>query len=189
LRPGWINSLAQKLLTITGPGVPDLYQGSELWDLSLVDPDNRRPVDFSLRRQLLTELDDPDQDDPGDVWATEDGTGRSKLLLVSRALRLRRDHPDWFGPGATYQPLDVEGPASKHTVAFGRTGGAVTIVPRLPITLERDGGWRDTAVVLPPGRFRSALTDKPQSHTWEGLVNLADVLAGFPAALLRADAS
>ncbi|MHB1536869.1 MAG: malto-oligosyltrehalose synthase, partial [Acidimicrobiales bacterium] len=105
-RAGWVNSLGQKLLTLTAPGVADLYQGSELWDLSLVDPDNRRPVDYELRRRLLAEVAGADA---GEVWRTEDGGGLSKLVVVARALALRAEHPPWFGPGAAgrYEPLEV----------------------------------------------------------------------------------
>jgi (1->4)-alpha-D-glucan 1-alpha-D-glucosylmutase len=180
-KPGWINSLAQKLLTLTAPGVADLYQGSELWDLSLVDPDNRRPVDFSLRRRVLVETVAAD---PGAVWATEDGTGRAKVLVVTRALHLRKAHPDWFGPGdgGFYEPLDAAGQAAGHVIAFVRGRGAITIVPRLPLGLERQGGWADTTLALPPGSWSNELGDPDTA--WTGTVRLADLLASFPVALL-----
>src|SRR3712207_829373 len=91
---GWSNSVSQKLLQLTMPGVPDVYQGTELWDFSLVDPDNRRPVDYALRRKLLASLD------AGDMPALDE-SGAAKLLVVSRVLRGRRDHPEWF---AGYEP-------------------------------------------------------------------------------------
>jgi (1->4)-alpha-D-glucan 1-alpha-D-glucosylmutase len=180
-RPGWINSLAQKLVTLTAPGVADLYQGSELWDLSLVDPDNRRPVDFSLRRRLLAEARAADA---AAVWAAEDGTGLAKLLVVTTALHLRAAHPDWFGlDGAGgYGRLDGVGEAARHAVAFVRGGSAITIVPRLPLGLERRGGWGGTTMALPPGSWWNHLGDADAA--WRGTVRMGDLLAGFPVALL-----
>jgi (1->4)-alpha-D-glucan 1-alpha-D-glucosylmutase len=180
-RPGWLNSLANKLVTITGPGVPDLYQGSELWDLSLVDPDNRRPVDFARRRRLLDEVRSAD---PEAVWAAEDGSGAAKLLLVTRALGLRQAHPEWFGPGPSgrYQPLLAVGGAAEHVVAFVRGGRALTVVPRLVLGLERRGGWGDTNIDLPPGTWRNQLAPAGAERT--GTVAVAELLAGFPVALL-----
>jgi (1->4)-alpha-D-glucan 1-alpha-D-glucosylmutase len=187
-RPGWINSLAQKLITLTGPGVPDLYQGSELWDLSLVDPDNRRPVDFDLRRRLLAEaaaaLTNAGAADPAAVWAKESGTGMTKLLVVTRALRFRQAHAEPFGPGPAgrYEPLYAEGEAAGHAVAFARGGRAITIVPRLVLGLEQREGWGDTTIELPPGTWRNEFD--PARTKREGVVALADLLAGFPVALL-----
>ncbi len=140
--PGWSNSLGQKLVQLTMPGVPDLYQGSELWDLSLVDPDNRRPVDFAQRRELLARIDAGWQPDV-------DESGAAKLLVVTRALRLRRDRPDLFDG---YRPLWAVGPGAGHVVAFARGGGRlVAVATRLPLTLQRTGGWRGTFLPLPDG--------------------------------------
>ncbi|TFV88941.1 malto-oligosyltrehalose synthase, partial [Blastococcus sp. CT_GayMR20] len=139
---GWSNSLAQKLLQLTMPGVPDVYQGTELWDFSLVDPDNRRPVDYALRRKLLADLD-------GGAVPAVDETGAAKLLVVSRTLRARRDHPEWF---AGYEPVEVRGTAADHVVAFDR-GGVVAVATRLPVGLAEDG-WGDTALQLPNGPWR-----------------------------------
>ena len=110
------------------PGVPDVYQGTELWEDSLVDPDNRRPVDFDARRALL---DRARRGDRRRRRSTPDGA--AKLWVVSRALRLRRDWPDLF---ASYTPLRADGPAAEHAVAFDR-GGAITVATRLPVGLER----------------------------------------------------
>jgi (1->4)-alpha-D-glucan 1-alpha-D-glucosylmutase len=171
---GWSNSLAQKLLQLTMPGVPDVYQGSELWDLSLVDPDNRRPVDYDLRRRLLVELDDGEL--PG-----VDSTGAAKLLVVSRTLRARRDHPEWF---ATYEPVAVRGSAASHLVAFDR-GGAVTVATRLPERLAADG-WGDTALELPTGAWRDLFTGERLVSDVAGVA--ADrALARLPVALLVRD--
>ncbi|WP_408897197.1 malto-oligosyltrehalose synthase [Nocardioides sp. R1-1] len=165
--PGWSNALSAKLLTLTVPGVPDVYQGSELWEQSLVDPDNRRPVDFALRRHLLAEAA------PVRPSGLEDD-GRAKLHVVRTTLRLRRDRPDLF---SRYEPLTATGAAAHHLLAFDR-GGAIAVATRLPLGLERAGGWRDTRLELPPGEWRELLTDRPVSP--EAGVLLRDL----PVALL-----
>lgn len=167
--PGWSNSLAQKLVQLTMPGVPDVYQGTEAWDDSLVDPDNRRAVDFDQFRDLLDRLD-------GDVEPPPiDATGAAKLWVVSRTLRLRRDWPDLF---CGYEALTVHGYAARHAVAFDR-GGAVTVATRLPVRLARDGGWGDTTVDL-----HGTATDVISGRRFTGEVALADLLAAYPVALL-----
>jgi (1->4)-alpha-D-glucan 1-alpha-D-glucosylmutase len=188
-RPGWSNSLAQKLLTLTGPGVPDLYQGTEIWDLSLVDPDNRRPVDFPLRQALLRR---GSHRGAATAWRSEDGSGLTKLEVVRAALGLRAQHPEWFGPGAAgrYTAMTATGPQADHLVACTRgldpaTGdGAITLATRLPVTLERNGGWGSTRLRLPPGRWYDRLAEVD----WEGEVPLGELLAGLPVALLTSDA-
>jgi (1->4)-alpha-D-glucan 1-alpha-D-glucosylmutase len=141
-------TLGAKLVQLTMPGVADVYQGCELTGLSLVDPDNRRPVDYQRRQRLLDALEaGPDQ---------AVGLDAEKLLVTSRALRLRRDHPDWFA--GSYLPLASEGPAAEHAVAFMRGGHAVTVVTRLPAGLRRRGGWADTALPLPELHWRDVLT-------------------------------
>ena len=188
-RPAWSNGLAQKLLTLTGPGVPDLYQGSELWDLSLVDPDNRRPVDYRARRVLLERVAGADA---AALWAAEDGDGGTKLAVVLAALAVRRDHPAAFGPGAAgrYQPLVAQGPAARHALAAGRGDEVVTVATRLPVGLQRLGGWGDTTLALPPGQWSSRLGPGTWGRlgggTWEGDVSLSDLLGGLPVALLVA---
>ncbi|WP_083606310.1 malto-oligosyltrehalose synthase [Geodermatophilus obscurus] len=168
---GRSNSLAQKLLQLTMPGVPDVYQGTELWDLSLVDPDNRRPVDYDLRRRLLAQLDD------GEVPEV-DGTGAAKLLVVSRVLRARREHPEWF---AGYEPVAATGVAADHLVAFDR-GGVVPVATRLPVGLSL-AGWGDTALRLPTGAWRDLLTGGRFVSDAEGLP-VAGLLERLPVALL-----
>jgi (1->4)-alpha-D-glucan 1-alpha-D-glucosylmutase len=171
---GWSNSLSQKLLQLTMPGVPDVYQGTELWDYSLVDPDNRRPVDYAMRRTLLAALDG------GEVPAVDE-SGAAKLLVVSRVLRARRDHPEWF---AGYEPVEVSGSAADHVVAFDR-GGVVTVATRLPVSLAAEG-WGDTALQLPNGPWRDLLTGERFVSDVAGIA--ADVvLAGLPVALLVRD--
>ncbi|MET0763440.1 MAG: malto-oligosyltrehalose synthase [Blastococcus sp.] len=171
---GWSNSLSQKLLQLTMPGVPDVYQGTELWDFSLVDPDNRRPVDYALRRKLLADLD------AGQV-PDVDETGAAKLLVVSRVLRARRDHPEWF---AGYAPVEVTGSAADHVVAFDR-GAVVAVATRRPVALAAKG-WGDTALQLPNGAWRDLLTGERFVSDVAGIA--ADrLLARLPVALLVRD--
>jgi (1->4)-alpha-D-glucan 1-alpha-D-glucosylmutase len=170
---GRVNALAQLLWKLTAPGVPDLYQGSELWDLSLVDPDNRRPVDFALRLRLLSAEEPPPSDD---------AEGRSKLWLIRQALELRSRRPADLAGAAPYRPLAAEGPAAEHVVAYRRGDGVVAVTPRLTRRLARDGGWRGTQLRLPPGRWRDVLTGDavagPALHLEAGLRR-------FPVALLE----
>jgi (1->4)-alpha-D-glucan 1-alpha-D-glucosylmutase len=163
--PGWVNALAAQAVKLTAPGVPDIYQGTELWDLSVVDPDNRRPVDYDLRRCRLAELDGLT---PAAAWARR-VEGLPKLLVTRDALHLRRRRPEVF-EGGSYEPLVASGPAADHVVAFARGGRIATVVPRLPLTLERIGGWRDTTVDLP----------------WRAGVPVAELLADVPVAVLEA---
>ncbi len=137
--PGWSNALGQKLVQLTMPGIPDVYQGTELWEDSLVDPDNRRPVDYGVRARLLTQQ--------SETPPVPDASGAAKLWLTRHALHARRDHPELF---TGYTPLEADGPAAAHLVAFDR-GGAVTLATRLPLGLERRGGWGSTTVRLPDG--------------------------------------
>lgn len=171
--PGFSNGLSAKLVQLTGPGVPDVYQGSELWELSLVDPDNRRPVDFAVRRRLLAEI-------TAGSRPPVDESGAAKLLVTWRALTLRRDRPELF---AGYQPITGGGTAAEHVLAFDR-GGAVTVATRLPVGLARAGGWRDTSITVARGRYVDALTDRPVTG---GTVRVQDLLSWYPVALLIRD--
>jgi (1->4)-alpha-D-glucan 1-alpha-D-glucosylmutase len=166
---GWTNSLGQKLVQLTMPGVPDVYQGTELWDHSLVDPDNRRPVDFGARLAMIDKLDAGT--DPPPI----DASGAAKMWVVSRALRLRRDWPDLF---AAYQPVIASGVAADHVIAFDR-GGSLTVATRLPATLERAGGWRDTAIDL-----GGPATDVITGRRVDRELPLAELLDTYPVALL-----
>ena len=181
-RPGWAVALAQKLATLTAPGIPDIYQGSECWDFSLVDPDNRRPVDYERRRRLLARSAAVTA---VEAWADEEGSGLTKLVVVGAALAVRREHPEWFGPGidGRYEPLSVTGPTAAHAIAWCRGGGAITVLTRTGTVLDRAGGWGETALSLPPGRF----ADRLGGGTWEGNVLLGEVLTGLPVALLVAE--
>ncbi|HEV8584764.1 MAG TPA: malto-oligosyltrehalose synthase [Methylomirabilota bacterium] len=200
---GALNSLAQTLIKITAPGVPDFYQGTELWDLSLVDPDNRRPVDWALRRRLLGELERrlaAHGDRPGFAFelfkAKEDG--RVKLFLIREALGFRRARSALFA-GGDYRPLEARGPLAEHGCAFARVGeggAALTVVPRL---LARRGletpplgpeYWEDTTLAVPPdlgARFVNALTGE-RVEARDGALALGDVFAHFPVALLASEA-
>ena len=184
--PGCSNSLAAKLIQLTAPGVPDVYQGSELLEDSLVDPDNRREVDFGERQLLLAAIDagaHPSLDQTGADQTGADQTGAVKLLVTSRALRLRRDRPELF---TRYAPMYAIGEAADHVIAFDR-GGAVTIATRLTVSLGGENAedrWGDTIILL-PGR---PVTDVITGKTFEGgALRLADVLDRYPVALLAAD--
>jgi (1->4)-alpha-D-glucan 1-alpha-D-glucosylmutase len=179
VEPGWVNSLAQTLLKLTSPGVPDIYQGCELWDHSLVDPDNRRPVDFSVRASLLPEAE---KASPAEVWQPgKAGSGLPKLMLTHRALHLRRRRQECFCAGAAYEPLPATGPKAAHAVAYVRGGDIVAVAPRLVLGLA--GDWAGTTLTLPDGRFEDALDGG--KRTFEGEVSLADLLGPFPVALLE----
>ena len=175
--PGRVNSLAQKLVTLTAPGVPDIYQGTELWTLSLVDPDNRRPVDFTLRQTLLAELS---RLSPEDILARID-EGLPKLWVIRQVLHARREHPELFGPKGSYRPLFAHGTKARHVVAFVRGEGAIAVAPRLVMKLN--GEWSDTTLELPAGRWRNILTGDGLEG---GRVRLGDILARFPVGLLLA---
>jgi (1->4)-alpha-D-glucan 1-alpha-D-glucosylmutase len=176
--PGRGNSLGQKLLQIAGPGIPDVYQGTELYEYSLVDPDNRRPVDWALRRQLLERIDGGWLPDFGGVDADPDGA--TKLLVTAQALLLRRQRPELF---AGYRAVPAEGPAAEHAIAFQRSPQLVAVATRLPIGLTARGGWADTVLPLPDGAatWTDVLTGTPVESS---APRLAQVLARYPVALL-----
>jgi (1->4)-alpha-D-glucan 1-alpha-D-glucosylmutase len=172
---GRINSLTQTLLKNVGPGVPDHYQGSELWDLSLVDPDNRRPVDYGIRRRLLQELDGLSA--PEILGRMDEGL--PKLHVIHQTLLLRREKPEWFGKEARYTPMMATGPRASHTVAF-RRGDAVIAVAQRHV-YARGGDWGATMLDLPAGLWRNRLT----GEIVEGAaVAVADLLRQFPVGLL-----
>jgi (1->4)-alpha-D-glucan 1-alpha-D-glucosylmutase len=203
-RCGMWNSLSQTLLKLTSPGVPDIYQGTELWDFSLVDPDNRRPVDYELRQRWLRELDDRLRERGTGALAEEllatATDGRIKLYVISQALRWRREAPELFTVGS-YVPLTIQGPLADHACAFARQQGgsaAVVIVPRFTATLASPRGapplggdvWRETSCPLPAdlgtGPWRHVYTGDILKPGPAGDLSLAEVFARFPVALLRA---
>ncbi|GAA1422311.1 hypothetical protein GCM10009640_14850 [Agrococcus citreus] len=163
------NVLAAKLLNLAIPGFPDVYQGSEALEQSLVDPDNRRPVDWARMDALRTAAAEPLSGE----WDLE----VAKTRLVREALRLRRAHPERF---EGYEPVLASGSAAEHVVAFDR-GGAVAVATRLPIGLAARGGWGDTRIQLPEGRWRELLTG---AEVDGGEVSLAELLGTAPVALL-----
>lgn len=174
---GWSNSLSAKLLQLTAPGVPDVYQGSELWETSLVDPDNRRAVDFGARAEMLAGIDAGFE--AGELPAV-DASGAAKLLVTSRALRTRRYRPELF---TRYTPLTFIGPAAQHAIGFDR-GGVQTVATRLPVGLEALGGWRDTILLRPSVPAIDLLTGRRYEG---GEVPLAALLETYPVALLAND--
>ncbi|GAB2756791.1 malto-oligosyltrehalose synthase [Nocardioides salsibiostraticola] len=171
---GWTNSLSQKVIQLTAPGVPDVYQGTELWDFSLVDPDNRRPVDYDLRRDLLEQFD-------AGLVPQVDASGAAKMFVVQRTLLLRRDHPEYFD---RYTPLAAEGSAADHAIAYQRSDDLVVVATRLPVGLDERGGWGDTILRLGGATWTDAFT----GHRIDGdEARLAEVLDHFPVALLVRD--
>jgi (1->4)-alpha-D-glucan 1-alpha-D-glucosylmutase len=177
--PGRVNALAAHVVKLTAPGVPDLYQGSEVWDLSLVDPDNRRPVDFAERARLLARLQQATLDDI-DQGADD---GLPKLHVTRVALDVRRRFYEAFGagPSGSYQAIRVAGEGRGHVLAFVRGARVVTVVPRLVLGLGQRGGWGDTTVELPPGHWSNELTGEAHDSS---AVSLATLLGKFPVALL-----
>jgi malto-oligosyltrehalose synthase/4-alpha-glucanotransferase len=163
-RAGLLNSLAQTLIKLTAPGVPDIYQGTELWDFSLVDPDNRRPVDFDRRRALLERLSRDDGAGPGPPERLRDllgdmADGRFKLYLIRQCLALRRQQPALFRNG-TYIPLAVQGSRAAQLCSFARHHAGTTLITAVPRLLARYGDngnpwppvsafWEDTEIVIP----------------------------------------
>ncbi len=201
VRAGRVNSLSQVALKLTAPGVPDIYQGTELWDLSLVDPDNRRPVDFELRDRLLSELEAALETDPRrgpgvDALLAAVDVGLPKMWVMRQALDLRRRRPEAFAPGATYRPLPTAGRAADHAVGFTRDENVATIVTRLPLKLARGrigarlvapaSRWGDTRIELPQGRWRDVLSGDLHrvSGSSRGL-RAARVLSRLPVAVLE----
>jgi (1->4)-alpha-D-glucan 1-alpha-D-glucosylmutase len=201
---GIYNSLAQATIKITAPGVPDFYQGTEIWDFSLVDPDNRRPVDYGLRRELLAQLDAKRRARGQAATARDLMTNISdhclKLFTVATLLRFRQKWSDVFAHGA-YTPIAIEGSRQTHAFAFlrGYAGReAIVVVPRLLATLLPDEGiapigervWGDTVLVLPlpaADGYHNVLTDQcvPLSRDGDRVtIRAADVFEHFPVALL-----
>lgn len=176
---GHLNSLAQCLLRYTAPGVPDTYQGSELWDYRLVDPDNRTPVDYELRQSMLNELK---QGMTPEEIANRMASGLPKLWVAHKSLTLRREHPEWFGPEAGYEALPVSGPKADHAMGFVRAGRVATVVPRW--SQKRGESWAGTSIDLPGGRWRNLLTGEEVDG---GQLRLQAVLGRFPVALFIRD--
>jgi len=196
-----LDSLAQVVLKATAPGVPDCYQGNELLDLSLVDPDNRRPVDYGRRRALLAELaalpDAPDEAALREIFMAS-ADGRAKLYLTWRLLALRKAREALFADGA-YAPLRTSGERARHAIAFARRRGretVVTVAPRLVATLGVPAGglpcgaiWGDTRVEIPflgpEAELRDAVTGRVRKLARGGIA-MAELLDAAPVAVLSA---
>jgi len=172
---GRVNSLSQTLIRLTFPGVPDIYQGCELWDMSLVDPDNRHPVDFGQRQRLLADLPDIGVQE---IMLRMD-EGLPKMWLVWQALHLRRSRPEAFGIQGDYCPVYAAGKKAQHVVAFLRGGQVLTVAPRLVLGLGND--WEDTVLDLPPGVWENTLTGEVFAA---GRNKINQLLGRFPVALL-----
>jgi (1->4)-alpha-D-glucan 1-alpha-D-glucosylmutase len=176
---GRVNSLAQTLMKHTAPGVPDLYQGAEVWDLSLVDPDNRRPVDYRMRAKLLHEIKRMPAGEAAAEALRRADEGLPKMWTIHRALCLRREKPQSFGAEAAYEGLRVTGSKAFHAIAYMRGQDVVTIVPRLMRLLG--DAWGQTTVKLPAGRWTNCLTG---ASIEGGKVSIGELLSDFPVALL-----
>jgi (1->4)-alpha-D-glucan 1-alpha-D-glucosylmutase len=201
---GAVNSLAQLILKISSPGVPDFYQGTDLWDLSLVDPDNRRPVDYTLRRRYLDEMKDQAAAQ-GAMSVVKQITGniddgRIKLWTMHRALELRRQQPHLFRHG-TYQPLYLEDDKREHLIAFTRTHAGealIALMPRFSCSLMKGeaklplaDAWKNSALLLPglKGReLRNIFTGDRITIPPDGKLPLHQAFANSPAALLTTTA-
>jgi (1->4)-alpha-D-glucan 1-alpha-D-glucosylmutase len=167
-----VNSLAQTLIKLTAPGVPDIYQGCELWDLSLVDPDNRRPVDFALRKDLAEALGAFTAEK---AWERR-ADGFAKMWLIQKALMCRADLSDFSSLG--YEAVTARGARKDHVVAFSRGGKVIVVAPRF--WLKLNGDWQDTTLDLPAGRWQNELT----GDVFENEIHMAGLHQKFPVALL-----
>lgn len=170
-------SVALTLLKLTAPGIPDIYQGMELWGRSLVDPDNRQPVDFELRKRLMQELD---QLKPEQIVARS-REGLTKLWTVRQALRTRQAHPECFDARGCYQPLWASGPKADCLIAYRRGEDIAVAVPRF---LMSAANWEQTQIELPEGNWTNQMTGE---RLQAGQVPMSVLFSGFPAALLARD--
>ncbi|MEZ5318285.1 MAG: malto-oligosyltrehalose synthase [Vicinamibacterales bacterium] len=199
LAPGLLNALSQLVLKIAAPGVADVYQGTELWACRLVDPDNRAPVDFALRRARLAALEEAGPDDAARLAALLAALpdGGVKLFVTSRGLRRRRARPEFY-TGAAHVPLAPAGPRARHVVAFARVArdaSAVAVAGRFFATLPRPpigAAWAGTTVrldtALAGGPFRDVFTGREVAVRESGsgpALALDDVFAVAPFALLE----
>ena len=172
--PGRINSLAQTLIKMVAPGVPDFYQGTELWDLSLVDPDNRRPVDFASRLQLMQRARSLTAADALKEW----DSGMPKLWMTAHLLAVRRERAEDFSAQSKYQPLVAQGSHLGRLLAFRRGENLIGVVPRFTLTLA--GAWEDTRLPLPGGVWRNYFTGQIIQRE----ISPGELFLSFPVALL-----
>jgi (1->4)-alpha-D-glucan 1-alpha-D-glucosylmutase len=199
-----LNSVSQTLIKLTAPGVPDIYQGNELWEFNLVDPDNRRAVDYKVRKKVLAEFSgvcdggcDQQAAFSRDL-ATNMDDGRIKAYVIWKILNLRKQHPELFQLG-DYIPLEVAGERAKHLIAFARRYKAKTLIVAAPrLCAQLSGGelrmpygeevWQDTQVKTPNDvvRFRNLLTGEQIPGAQGGLF-AKHLFSNFPAALLLSE--
>ncbi len=167
-----VNSLAQTLVKLTAPGVPDIYQGCELWDWSTVDPDNRRPVDFEMRKNLLAETSSLSA---GKIWERR-AEGLAKMFLIQKTLKLRERFSGFSE--FDYQPIFARGAKAENVFAFSRGGKIITAVPRFSLKIK--GNWQETALLLPEGKWSNEFT----GENFSGEVRAQNLFKKFPVALL-----
>lgn len=177
-----INSLVQTVLKCTTPGVPDFYQGTMTWTFSLVDPDNRRPVDYAVRRKLLDGLAGRTPEELFRNWTD----GAIKLFIIQKVLQFRRDHVKLFDDG-TYEPLEVTGAHRERVIAFQRrhdAEGLVVVLPRFTEPLGKPVGnvWHETRIPVPAGTWRDVFTGR--ELTSDGSLPVSQILHDFPVACL-----
>ena len=186
-RLGAINSLAQTAIKLTAPGVPDIYQGTEIWDDSLVDPDNRRPIDYARRREMLTQIENVPANELMQCWPD----GRIKMRLTQRLLHLRRENPELFREGI-YEPINFGGAFADCTIGFVRRDRARAIIVIVPRLSSRVGfppigdRWQDTHVVLPAGmsNLRDVFSDR-KVRVENSQLRLAVAMSQLPFAVLQ----
>jgi len=193
---GVINSLSQALLKMTAPGIPDFYQGSELWNFSLVDPDNRRPVDYELRKQYLSEIQEGFEHDPQHLLETvlkDPASGKCKMAIIQKVLEERKNHAQLFQKG-DYIPLKINGELRDHVFAFARNCNKswyVVAVPRfltgiLPVGEFPIGEnfWQDTSIEI-PARVSHWNNTLPQTSIRGGeTIRVGEIFNSFPVGLL-----
>jgi (1->4)-alpha-D-glucan 1-alpha-D-glucosylmutase len=200
---GMLNSLSQTVVKTGSPGVPDFYQGSELWDDNLVDPDNRRPVDFAIRRTMLEQIiRDADRNRLAllEKLLASPCDGRIKMYVICRALQFRREHFELFARGA-YLPLEISGERARHLIAFARCSGrthALIVAGRFFMDLgistnsfPTNKVWSNTTLTLSrelmSKRYFDVFTGRvvdPQLHEGESRLRLDEVFAQMPVAML-----
>jgi len=184
---GAINSLAQTAIKLTAPGVPDIYQGTEIWDDSLVDPDNRRPIDYGQRREMLTQIENVPANELMQCWPD----GRIKMRLTQRLLHLRRENPELFREGI-YEPINFGGAFADCAIGFVRRRGDRAIIVIVPRLSSRVGfppigdRWQDTHVVLPAGMsdLRDVFSDR-KVRVENSQLRLAVAMSQLPFAVLQ----
>ncbi len=174
LKPARISSLSQILIKYTAPGIPDLYQGAELWEIVLVDPDNRRAIDYEFRQNIFTQMEKMSSKEALEHL----DTGLTKMFVLHQCLKVRRENQECFGADSSYTPLEISGAKAGNIIGFRRNERIITIAPRLLLGLQND--WQDTLLKLPAGRWTNVFS----SQTFENVIEIKNLLSDFPLALL-----